>query len=119
MASALCASYIGGSVNFAAVSQSLGLAPGPLLAASMAADNIAMAAYLTAIMVIPAKNMMPSASSPSTAITHGVSFDMKCMSEQHHVQSETSRVVKSACLYLYVVQKMSLASVRHRCTALI
>ena len=61
MASALCASYIGGSVNFAAVSQSLGLTPGPLLAASMAADNIAMAAYLTAIMVIPAKNVVTSA----------------------------------------------------------
>ena len=58
MASALCASYIGGSVNFAAVSQSLGLTPGPLLAASMAADNIAMAVYLTAIMIIPAKNVV-------------------------------------------------------------
>ena len=58
VASALCASYIGGSVNFAAVSQSLGLTPGPLLAATMAADNIAMAAYLTLIMVIPAKNVV-------------------------------------------------------------
>ena len=57
VASALCASYIGGLVNFAAVSQSLGLTPGPLLAATMAADNIAMAAYLTLIMVIPAKNV--------------------------------------------------------------
>ena len=40
-------SYVGGSVNFAATSQSLGLTPGPVLAASMAADNIAMAIYLT------------------------------------------------------------------------
>ena len=47
VASALCASYVGGSVNFAATSQSLGLTPGPVLAASMAADNIAMAMYLT------------------------------------------------------------------------
>ena len=47
VASALCASYVGGSVNFAATSQSLGLTPGPVLAASMAADNIAMAIYLT------------------------------------------------------------------------
>ena len=31
---------------------------GPLLAATMAADNIAMAAYLTIIMIIPAKNVM-------------------------------------------------------------
>lgn len=67
VASALCASYIGGSVNFAAVSQSLGLTPGPLLAASMAADNIAMAAYLTAIMIIPARNMVPISQSPDSA----------------------------------------------------
>ena len=66
VASALCASYIGGSVNFAAVSQSLGLTPGPLLAASMAADNIAMAAYLTAIMIIPATATMEKASATAT-----------------------------------------------------
>lgn len=63
----MCASYIGGSVNFAAVSQSLGLTPGPLLAASMAADNIAMAVYLTAIMVIPAKNVAASQNRESMA----------------------------------------------------
>ena len=89
MASALCASYIGGSVNFAAVSQSLGLAPGPLLAASMAADNIAMAAYLTAIMVIPAKNMIDSAHSPPTvaaAAAGGVKSAVEASSHQHHAQ---------------------------------
>ncbi len=90
MASALCASYIGGSVNFAAVSQSLGLAPGPLLAASMAADNIAMAAYLTAIMVIPAKNMIDSAHSPPTVVAdaagRGVKSAVEASSHQHHAQ---------------------------------
>ncbi|DBB01832.1 TPA: hypothetical protein ACH3X1_000442 [Trebouxia sp. C0004] len=91
VASALCASYIGGSVNFAAVSQSLGLAPGPLLAASMAADNIAMAAYLTAIMVIPAKNMIDSAHSPpivaAAAAAGGVKSAMEASSHQHHAQA--------------------------------
>ena len=53
MASALCASYVGGSLNFAAVAASLGLAPGPLLAAAMAADNIMMAVYLGAVGVCP------------------------------------------------------------------
>ena len=90
MASALCASYIGGSLNFAAVSQSLGLAPGPLLAASMAADNIAMAVYLTAIMVIPAKNMIDSAHSPPTvaaaAAGRGVKSAVEASSHQHHAQ---------------------------------
>lgn len=61
VASALCASYVGGSVNFAATSQSLGLTPGPVLAASMAADNIAMAIYLTGIMLIPAEPEAPVA----------------------------------------------------------
>lgn len=84
----------------------------------MAADNIAMAAYLTAIMVIPAKNIMPSASSPSTAITHGVSFEHGAARSCASCQSETSKVFKNACLYLYVVQKMSLASARHRCIGL-
>ena len=54
VASALCASYVGGSLNFAAVAASLGLAPGPLLAAAMAADNIMMAGYLAAVGVCPA-----------------------------------------------------------------
>lgn len=53
VAAALCASYIGGSVNFAAVSQALSLAPGPLLAGAMTADNIAMAVYIAVIMSIP------------------------------------------------------------------
>jgi hypothetical protein len=60
VAAALCASYIGGSVNFAAVSRSLGLAPG-LLAGSMAADNCAMAVYILAIMSIPAEERRPAA----------------------------------------------------------
>ena len=46
LAAALCASYIGGSVNFAATAQTLGLQAGPGLAGAMAADNIAMAAYI-------------------------------------------------------------------------
>jgi len=39
VASALCASYVGGSLNFAAVAASLGLAPGPLLAAETDPDG--------------------------------------------------------------------------------
>ena len=65
VASALCASYVGGSLNFAAVAASLGLAPGPLLAAAMAADNIMMAIYLAAVGVCPAAP--PPARAASTA----------------------------------------------------
>jgi uncharacterized membrane protein len=55
VAAALCASYIGGSVNFAAVSGLLGLTAGSPLAAAMVADNLAMAAYIAVLMSIPAK----------------------------------------------------------------
>ncbi len=46
VAAALCASYVGGSVNFAAVSVALGLPQGTTLAAAMAADVLVMAVRL-------------------------------------------------------------------------
>ena len=56
----------------------------------MAADNIAMAAYLTAIMVIPAKNMIDSAHSPPTAAAAatagGVKSAAEASSHQHHAK---------------------------------
>lgn len=52
VAAALAASYIGGSINFAATSAALGLTP-KLLAGAMAADNIAMALYLAVISAWP------------------------------------------------------------------
>lgn len=55
LAAALCASYIGGSINFAAVSKVMGLTQqGSMLAAAMTADNLAMALYITVLMAIPA-----------------------------------------------------------------
>mmetsp|Transcript_2530 Transcript_2530/g.6015 ORF Transcript_2530/g.6015 Transcript_2530/m.6015 type:complete len:410 (+) Transcript_2530:109-1338(+) len=53
LAGALCATYIGGSVNFAATAQVLGMRSG--VAPAMAADNIAMAAYLAALSAVPVK----------------------------------------------------------------
>lgn len=61
---------------------------GPLLAATMAADNIAMAAYLTIIMIIPAKNVMEAkhakheqAVTPQQALT----TDRQLASDNIHV----------------------------------
>lgn len=59
VAAALCASYIGGSINFAATAAALGLAPGKLLAGAMAADNIAMALYLAVISSWPVTAQQP------------------------------------------------------------
>ena len=58
VAACLCASYVGGSLNYAATAQALGLAAAPggqaALAAGMAADNLAMAVFLSALMAAEA-----------------------------------------------------------------
>ena len=58
IAACLCASYVGGSLNYAATAQALGLSATPIgqaaLAAGMAADNLAMAAFLAALTAYPA-----------------------------------------------------------------
>lgn len=57
IAGSLCASYIGGSMNFASTAHALdivGSGGQGLLTAGMAADNIAMCAYLSVLMLIPA-----------------------------------------------------------------
>lgn len=53
IAAALCASYIGGSVNFAAVAGLLGLKSGATLGAAMTSDNLAMALYIAVLMSLP------------------------------------------------------------------
>ena len=53
IAAALCGSYIGGSMNMVAISQAFSLSSGSLFASAMAADNLAMAAYLAGISLIP------------------------------------------------------------------
>ncbi|MEW5296947.1 MAG: hypothetical protein WDW36_000191 [Sanguina aurantia] len=58
----LCASYVGGSVNFAAVAKVIGLSPSTIPSA-MAADNLAMAAYLAVLMSVPVSNIVRHASS--------------------------------------------------------
>ena len=59
VAACLCASYVGGSLNYAATAQALGLSAAPggqaALAAGMAADNLAMAVFLSALMVARAE----------------------------------------------------------------
>ncbi|KXZ52225.1 hypothetical protein GPECTOR_10g856 [Gonium pectorale] len=52
LAACLCASYVGGSVNFAAVAMALHV-PASSLPGAMAADNLMMAAFLAALMAVP------------------------------------------------------------------
>ena len=74
VAASLCGSYIGGSINFGAISVALGLAPGPLLAAAMAADMFAMAAYLLLISALPAPGAIQRAEQwPSATSAHAPS----------------------------------------------
>jgi len=56
LASCLCASYIGGSINYAAVAQALAIQNGSLISAGMAADIVCMAIYLVVVMSWPAED---------------------------------------------------------------
>lgn len=87
MAAALCASYIGGSINFAATAHALGLVQRGLLAACMAADNLAMGIYLAIIMAVPADTGQPDQShSPDTQGTSPAVLDLRA-----HMTCRTSR----------------------------
>lgn len=53
LAGVLCATYVGGSINFVAVAESLGLRSGDLLSAGIAADNLVMALYFLVLFALP------------------------------------------------------------------
>lgn len=53
MAGIFCATYVGGSMNFIAVSEALGLRSGDLLTAGFAADNLVMAVYFLVLFALP------------------------------------------------------------------
>ena len=101
VAACMCSSYVGGTLNFAATARALGLDATPggqaALAAGMAADNLAMAAFLAFLAAVPAappteatgpprKNKNddaaaasrsssdPALNAPATVSTVGVSF---------------------------------------------
>ncbi|XP_059072682.1 uncharacterized protein LOC131052191 isoform X1 [Cryptomeria japonica] len=57
IASSLCASYIGGSINYAATAQALGLTSSSMLAAGIAADNLVMAGYFALIFSLREKSI--------------------------------------------------------------
>ncbi|PIA34266.1 hypothetical protein AQUCO_03800094v1 [Aquilegia coerulea] len=62
IAAALMSSYIGGTINFVAVSEALGVSPS-VLAAGIAADNVICAIYFTSLFAL-ASNIPPE---PSTS----------------------------------------------------
>lgn len=53
LAAVFSATYIGGSLNYAAVSEIVGLRSGDLLSAGVAADNLIMAAYFLVLFALP------------------------------------------------------------------
>ena len=70
LAACLCASYIGGSINFAAVASAVGFASSgsQALCAAMAVDNIAMAVFLAVLLQLARMAEKPAHSMP-VAIT--------------------------------------------------
>nr|GEX99271.1 ferric reduction oxidase 4 [Tanacetum cinerariifolium] len=63
IASALMASYIGGAINYVAVSEALAVSPS-VIAAGVAADNVICAIYFMALFALGSK--LPTEASPST-----------------------------------------------------
>lgn len=61
----MAASYIGGSVNFAAVASGLTIASGEIMAAAMSADMLAMAGYLALIGAWPVEVDVSAAAGPN------------------------------------------------------
>ncbi len=58
LAGIFCATYVGGSMNFVAASQALGLRSGDLLSAGFAADNLVMAVYFLVLFALPGSALM-------------------------------------------------------------
>ncbi len=53
LASIFCATYVGGSMNYAAAAEAVGLRAGDLLTAGVAADNLVMALYFLVLFALP------------------------------------------------------------------
>jgi uncharacterized membrane protein len=53
IAGIFCATYVGGSVNYVAASEALGLRSGDLLTAGIAADNLVMTLYFLLLFALP------------------------------------------------------------------
>ena len=58
LAGVFSATYIGGSVNFAAVAEAIGFKDGTMLSASVAADNVAAVIFLTMLVALPSAPML-------------------------------------------------------------
>ena len=56
LAGIFCATYIGGSINFAATAETLGLRSGNLLSAGVAVNNLVMAVYFVLLFSLPSLN---------------------------------------------------------------
>jgi len=53
LAAIFCATYVGGSMNYAAAAEAVGLRAGDLLTAGVAADNLVMALYFLVLFALP------------------------------------------------------------------
>lgn len=53
LAGIFCATYVGGSLNYVAAAEALGLRSGDLLAAGVAADNLVMTLYFLVLFALP------------------------------------------------------------------
>ena len=60
MAGIFCATYVGGSINYVATSEALGLRSPDLLTAGFAADNLVMTLYFLVLFALPSSRRLAS-----------------------------------------------------------
>eukprot|EP00798_Chlamydomonas_sp_ICE-L_P015845 gene15845-21972_t len=101
LAAALCSSYVGGSVNFCAVATAVNLDP-IVIPAAMAADNLAMAAYLAVLMAVPTDT--PGATLVKTSSTSGIDLQ----AEQNQLIKLMSNALAQALAALWQIQHLTL-----------
>ncbi|GIM01875.1 hypothetical protein Vretimale_6666 [Volvox reticuliferus] len=78
----LCASYVGGSVNFAAVALAVQV-PAASLPGAMAADNLTMAAFLAVLMAVPVQRAAVAVADPvSSAVATAAVASVKGIGER-------------------------------------
>jgi uncharacterized membrane protein len=79
LAAIFSATYVGGSMNYAAAAEAVGLRAGDLLTAGVAADNLVMALYFLVLFALPGwgwlRDRYPRRREPATVVSGSMAVD--------------------------------------------
>ena len=98
LAGALCASYVGGSVNFAATAAAARVGP-EVIASAMAADNVLMAAFFGVLTAIPDDGAAKPAGGKGRPVAAAAAAEAFEPSEAGGMKSSRKATLVSVCTY--------------------